>query len=110
MRVFIYSFENSYEGLHGIENYCVCDVNTLEEAQEIGHEMAWQVFEDFISYDDYLDENGDIDCEKVNEELSWIIYKIKDDIRLSENELNEIVRATGADSFINDYCSVEIDL
>lgn len=46
MRVFIHSFEYMYEGLHGIENYCVCDVNSLEEANEIGHEMAWQVFAD----------------------------------------------------------------
>lgn len=55
MRVFIYSFEYSYEGLHGRENYyCVCNVNKLKEANIIGHEMAWEIFEDFNDYDDYL--------------------------------------------------------
>lgn len=112
MRVFIHSFEYMYEGLYGIENYCVCDVNSLEEANEIGHEMAWQVFEDFIDYDDYLDENGDIDYKRVNEELGWVIYKIKNDITLSETELDEIACRVGVNSFINNYCEEieEIDL
>lgn len=40
MKVFIYAYEQNYGGLHGICNMCVCDVDSLNEIDEIGSCMA----------------------------------------------------------------------
>lgn len=103
MKVYIYAYESSYGGLHGIESSCVCDVRSIDEADEIGHEMSMEVFEDFIDEEEYIDENGEIDYDLINEELCWEIWKIKDDFINIEN-LDEISYNLGRDSFIEKYC------
>ena len=103
MKVYIYASMSSYEGLHGIESSCVCDVRSIDEADEIGHEMSMEVFEDFINAEEYIDENGEVDYDLVNEELCWEIWKIKDDFTNVE-DLDEISYNLGRDSFIEKYC------
>lgn len=44
MRVYIYATEGTYQGLHGIYN---CQVNDIEEANDYGYEMAYNVAESF---------------------------------------------------------------
>ena len=36
MKVFIYAYESTYGGMHGINTLAVYDVSTLAEADEIG--------------------------------------------------------------------------
>ena len=47
MRVYIYATEGIYQGLHGIYNCQVVDVNDIEEANDYGYEMAYNVAESF---------------------------------------------------------------
>ncbi len=103
MKVYIYAYESSYGGFHGIESSCVCDVRSINEADEIGHEMSMEVFEDFMDEEEYINENGEIDYDLINEELCWEIWKIKDDFINIEN-LDEISYNLGRDSFIEKYC------
>ena len=103
MKVYIYACEYSYGGLHGNESSCVCDVNSIDEANEIGREMSEEVFYDFMNEEEYLDENGEIDYDLINEELCWEIWKIKDEF-INIEDLDEISCNAGRDSFIEDYC------
>lgn len=108
MKVYIYACESSYQGLHGIESSCVCDVRSIDEANEIGHEMSMEVFEDFIDEEEFVDENGEIDYDLVNEELCWEIWKIKDEFINIEN-LDEISYNLGRNSFVEKYCEEMLD-
>ena len=103
MKVYIYACESSYQGLHGIEKSCVCDVRSIDEANEIGREMSEEVFYDFIDEEEYINENGEIDYDLVNETLCWEIWKIKDDF-INIKDLDEISYNAGRDSFIEEYC------
>ena len=103
MKVYIYAYESSYEGLHGIENSCVCDVDSIDEANEIGREMSIEVCEDFIDEEEYINENGEIDYDLMNTTLCWEIWKIKDDF-INIEDLDEISYNVGRDSFIEKYC------
>ena len=103
MKVYIYAYESSYGGLHGIEKSCVCDVRSINEANEIGHEMSMEVFEDFIDEEEYIDENGEIDYDLVNDRLCWEIWRIKDDF-INTEDLDEISYNLNIYIFIKKYC------
>lgn len=106
MKVYIYASMSSYEGLHGIESSCVCDVRSIDEANEIGHEMSLEVFESFTDeeeYEAYINEYGEIDYDLVNEELYWEVWKIEDAFVNIEN-LDEISYELGRNEFIEKYC------
>ena len=92
MKVFIYAYEQNYGGLHGINDMCVCDVDSLNEIDEIGLCMAQEVVDSYS----YLFED-DIS-------LCWEAYKIKDDVTLSINELDKICNEFGYKLFIEEYC------
>ena len=108
MKVYIYAYESLYRGLYGIESSYICDVSSIDEANEIGHEMSMEVFENFINGEEYIDENGEIDYDFVNEELCWEIWKIKDDF-INIEDLNYISYNLGRDSFIEKYCEEILD-
>jgi hypothetical protein len=98
-----------YQGLHGIENYKVCDISTEEEANEIGREMAEGVVEDYCKYLYYgYDDDEEVNSfdNMIEEELYWDIYKIKDIRPL--DILNNAANNLGAESFIEDYCYEEV--
>ena len=63
MKVFIYAYEDSYYGLHGINTQLVCEVRDIDEAREIGLESAYEVID---MYSDYLLEKGDILMSHIN--------------------------------------------
>ena len=99
MKVFIYAYEDSYYGLHGINTQLVCEVKDIDEAREIGLESAYEVID---MYSDYLlEEDGSYD---ENESPLYEIYKIKDSINFSEEELNNICCRKYRDDFIEEYC------
>lgn len=47
MKVYIYATEGTYQGLHGVYNCQVVDVSDIEEANEYGYEMAFNVAESY---------------------------------------------------------------
>ena len=92
MKVFIYAYEQNYSGLHGINDMCVCDVDSLNEIDEIGSCMAQEVADSYsYLFDDDIS-------------LCWESYKIKDNVALSINELDKICNKLGYKLFIEEYC------
>ena len=103
MRVFIYAYEQTYGGLHGIHDMCVCDIDSLDEINDIGLDMAlgvvdsyFHVFENEYDDEENYDDPADFCC--------WEAYKIKDNINLSVDELDEICNALGDELFVEKYC------
>lgn len=95
MLVYIFACESSYDGLHGIYDVDVVEVQDMEEANEYGYEMAKGVVESY----DYFDE-------EVEEELKWRIYKIKEGI--SAEEARAAVCSYNEEDFVAEYCEEEV--
>ena len=100
MKVFIYAYEQNYGGLHGINNMCVCDIDSLNEIDEIGLCMAQEVVDSYSYL--FEDECDDEDYDSIS--LCWESYKIKDNVALSINELDKICNELGYKLFIEEYC------
>ena len=99
MKVFIYAYEDSYYGLHEINTQLVCEVKDIDEAREIGLNAAYEVID---TYSDYL--LGEDDSYDECESALYEIYKIKDSIDFSEEELDGICSRRDKDAFIEEYC------
>jgi hypothetical protein len=110
MRVFIHAYEGQYCGLHGIEDLTCTEVNSVEEAYEIGKEMSEEVISSFGLEDEWLaEEDESEDCTDYGTYaefygLEYEIYKIKDEVHLSIEELDALCFQYGKDLFINEYC------
>lgn len=100
MRVFIYACESIYGGLHGMYNQVVTDVYDLNEADNLGREMAWEVIDSYDCFDDYSEE-------ELRESLEWYVSPIKAEITLSDEELDEIAYDIGYEEFEEKYCERE---
>ena len=96
MLVYIFAYEDSYGGLHGIYDANVVEVQDMEEANEYGYEMALGVVESYGCFDD----NEDIE-----QELEWRIYKIKEGI--SAEEARAAVCSHNEEGFVAKYCEGE---
>ena len=97
MLVYIFAYEGSYRGLHGMYNEDVVEVQDMEEANEYGYEMAQDVVESYGCFDD----NEDIE-----QELEWRIYKIKEGI--SAEEARAAVCSHNEEGFVAEYCEEEM--
>mgnify|MGYP006928588689 CR=1 FL=1 len=102
MRVFIYAYEQNYGGLHGIHDMRVCDIDSLDEINEIGLDMALEVIDSYSNL--FESEYDDEDYEDPTNFCCWEAYKIKDDIDLSVDELDNICNKLGDELFIKRYC------
>ena len=97
MLVYIFAYEDSYSGLHGIYDADVVEVQDMEEANEYGYEMALGVVESYGCFDD----DGDIE-----QELEWRIYKIKEGI--SAEEARAALGSHNEEDFVAEYCEEEV--
>lgn len=111
MVVYIYSDETMYCGLHGMYNCGVYEVNNLEEANEIGHELAYDVVESYSSISDNYDYDDDDDMEALDESLQWIVWTIKPEaqLKLGIGGLMKESARLDRDSFVDMYCGERID-
>lgn len=100
MRVYIYATEGTYQGLHGVYSCQVVDVGDIEEANEYGYEMAFNVAESYGLTDE---------DEEVEQEYNWIIYSIKDSVEKTTDELDEICVRMGFETFVDEYCNERLD-
>lgn len=100
MRVYIYATEGTYQGLHGVYNCQVVDVGDIEEANEYGYEMAFNVAESYGLTDE---------DEEIEQEFNWIIYSIKDSVEKTTDELDEICARMGFETFVDEYCDERLD-
>ena len=97
MLVYIFAYEDSYGGLHGIYDADVVEVQDMEEADEYGYEMALGVVESYCCF---------YDEEDIEQELEWRIYKIKEGI--SEEEARAALGSYDEEDFVAEYCEEEV--
>ena len=97
MLVYIFAYEDSYGGLHGIYDADVVEVQDIEEANEYGYEMALGVVESYGCFDN---------DEDIEQELEWRIYKIKEGI--SAEEARAAACLHNKEGFVAKYCEEEV--
>lgn len=100
MRVYIYATEGTYQGLHGVYNCQVVNVGDIEEANEYGYEMAFNVAESYGLTDE---------DEEIEQEYNWTIYSIKNSVEKTTDELDEICARMGFETFVDKYCDERLD-
>lgn len=95
----IYACESQYGGLHGMEDWTICECNSYEEACEIGHEMSYEVITSYSSIIDGFEEEAhgrlieegitvdDADYDDLYDD--WMNDLIEEDIEYSVYELQE---------------------
>ena len=109
MRFVIYACESTYGGLHGIYDICVTEANSLDEVDNIGETMAYEVIDTYshlFANDDVYDYDEDDDCEVTSPEWEYARILPKWDI-ISTEILNAEAAELGYEEFINKYCKVE---
>ena len=97
MLVYIFAYEGSYGGLHGIYDEDVVEVRDMKEADEYGYEMAEGVVESYNCFDE---------DEDIEQELEWRVYKIKEGI--SAEEARVALGSHDEEGFVAEYCEGEV--
>ena len=100
MKLFCYVYEDEYEGLYGIEALFVDDFSSLELAVEACREEGESLVDFFFS--PYKDE--DEESFRARHGIEYNIYKIKDEVNLTTDQLDCLCCKCGKESFIEEYC------
>ena len=103
MRFVIYAYESTYGGLHGIYDICVTEVNSLDEADDIGETMAYEVID---SYSHLFANDEDEEHEITSPEWEYTRILPKWD-NISTEELDAEAAELGYEEFVNKYCKFE---
>ena len=118
MRVYICACDNTYGGLHGMSDWCVTDVSSIDEANEIGLQMSYDVMESYDSITEYLESEADQWYERDTDEwqeayeeaamenTSWNVWEIDEEATkgLTNEELEELIECYEDEDFIKKYC------
>ena len=103
MRFVIYAYESTYGGLHGIYDICVTEINSLDEADDIGETMAYEVID---SYSHLFTNDEDEEYEATSPEWEYTRILPKWD-NISTAELDAEAAELGYEEFVNKYCKYE---
>ena len=103
MRFVIYAYESTYSGLHGIYNICVTEVNSLDEADDIGETMAYEVID---SYSHLFTNDEDEEYEATYPEWEYTRILSKWD-NIPTETLDAEAAELGYEEFVNKYCKYE---
>ena len=108
MRFVIYAYESTYGGLHGIYDICVTEVNSLDEADDIGETMAYEVIDSyshlFASEEEDCDEDEEYEATSPEWEYARILPKWDN---IPTAELDAEAAELGYEEFVNKYCKYE---
>ena len=108
MRFVIYAYESTYSGLHGIYDICVTEVNSLDEADDIGETMAYEVIDSyshlFASEEEDCDEDEEYEATSPEWEYTRILPKWDN---IPTAELDAEAAELGYEEFVNKYCKFE---
>lgn len=108
MRFVIYAYESTYGGLHGIYDICVTEINSLDEADDIGEAMAYEVIDTyshlFTSEEEDCDEDREYECTSPEWEYARILPKWDN---IPTAELDAEAAELGYKEFVNKYCKCE---
>ena len=103
MRFVIYAYESTYDGLHGIYDICVAEIDSLEEADDIGETMAYEVID---SYSHLFTNDEDEEYEATSPEWEYARILPKWD-NIPTAELDAEAAELGYEEFVNKYCRIE---
>ena len=103
MRFVIYAYESTYGGLHGIYDICVTEVNSLDEADDIGENMAYEVID---TYSHLFANDEDEEYEATSPEWEYARILPKWD-NIPTAELDAEAAELGYEEFVNKYCKYE---
>lgn len=108
MRFVIYAYESTYGGMHGISNICVTEVDSLDEADNIGEAMAYEVIDSyshlFTSDEEECDEDGEYEFTSPEWEYARILPRWDS---IPTETLDTEAAELGYEEFVNKYCKVE---
>ena len=103
MRFVIYAYESTYSGLHGIYNICVTEADSLDEVDDIGETMAYEVID---SYSHLFTNDEDEECEFTYPEWEYTRILSKWD-NIPTETLDAEAAELGYEEFVNKYCKYE---
>lgn len=109
MRFVIYAYESTYGGLYGIYDICVTEANSLDEVDNIGETMAYEVintYSHWFANDDVYDYDEDDGCEVTSPEWEYARILPKWD-NIPTETLDAEAAELGYEEFINKYCKIE---
>ena len=105
MRFVIYAYESTYCGLHGIYDICVTEADSLDEIDDIGETMAYEVIDSYshlFANDDVYD--YDYEVTSPEWEYARILSKWDD---IPTETLDAEAAELGYEEFVNKYCKCE---
>ena len=109
MRFVIYAYESTYCGLHGIYDICVTEADSLDEADDIGETMAYEVIDSyshlFVSEEEDCDEDEEYEATSPEWEYARILPKWDN---IPTEELDAEAAELGYEEFVNKYCKCEV--
>lgn len=103
MRFVIYAYESTYGGLHGIYDICVTEVDSLDEVDDIGETMAYEVID---SYSHLFTNDEDEEYEATSPEWEYTRILPKWD-NIPTATLDAEAAELGYEEFVNKYCKYE---
>ena len=103
MRFVIYAYESTYSGLHGIYNICVTEADSLDEVDDIGETMAYEVID---SYSHLFTNDEDEEYEATYPEWEYTRILSKWD-NIPTETLDAEAAELGYEEFVNKYCKYE---
>ena len=103
MRFVIYAYESTYGGLHGIYDICVTEADSLDEADDIGETMAYEVIDSY-SHLFANDEDEEYEATSPEWEYARILPKWDD---IPTETLDAEAAELGYEEFVNKYCKFE---
>ena len=103
MRFVIYAYESTYGGSHGVYDICVTEVNSLDEADDIGENMAYEVID---TYSHLFANDEDEEYEATSPEWEYARILPKWD-NIPTAELDAEAAELGYEEFVNKYCKFE---
>ena len=103
MRFVIYAYESTYSGLHGIYNICVTEADSLDEVDDIGETMAYEVID---SYYHLFTNDEDEEYEATYPEWEYTRILSKWD-NIPTETLDAEAAELGYEEFVNKYCKYE---
>ena len=103
MRFVIYAYESTYGGLHGIYDICVTEANSLNEVDNIGETMAYEVID---TYSHLFANDEDEEYEATSPEWEYTRILPKWD-NIPTAELDAEAAELGYEEFVNKYCKFE---
>lgn len=103
MRFVIYAYESTYDGLHGIYDICVTEINSFDEADDIGKTMAYEIIDSYSCLFTN-DEDEEYEATFPKWEYARILPKWDD---IPTETLDAEAAELGYKEFVNKYCKFE---